>query len=293
MAVIGTGHLGRHHARNLAALSGVELVAVCDPSEERGRAAAELAGTGWVRSPDELPGDLDAVSIAAPTPLHFELASRYLRDGVHCLVEKPMTATSKEARRLCGIAAESGALLQVGHIERFNPVLDELDPAAVSPRLIEAWRLAPYSGRSIDTSVVFDLMIHDLDLALWFAGSEVSSVEARGGVLIGPLPDWAGCTLRFASGAVAHLTASRVAPSPERRMIVHHPGGTIDLDFGRRRRCLFDEDGVREHQGGDDEPLRRELAHFVDRIRSCEPVLVSEREGLQAVELAEEVLSQI
>ena len=293
MAVIGTGHLGRHHARNLGALEGVELVAVCDPCEERGRAAAETAHTTWFGSTDDLPEDLDAVSIAAPTPLHFELAAGYLKRGIHCLVEKPMTATSEEARALCGIAQESSALLQVGHIERFNPVLDGLDRSALSLRLIEAWRLAPHSGRSTDTSVVFDLMIHDLDLALWFAASEVTSVEARGGVLIGPWPDWASCTIRFASGAVANLTASRVAPHAERRMLLHHRSGTVDLDFGRRRRGSFDAEGVSEHQGGDDEPLRRELAHFVERIRTREAVLVSELEGLKAVELAEQVLAQI
>lgn len=293
MAVIGTGHLGRHHARNLANIANVELVGICDPDRERGLAAAELSGAAWVSDPAELPEDLDAVSIAAPTPLHHDLAASYLKRGVHCLVEKPMTATSEQAVSLCRIAEESRCVLQVGHIERFNPVLDGLTRPLPNPLQLDAWRLAPHSGRSRDTSVVFDLMIHDIDLALWFANSKVERVEARGGVLIGPLPDWASCRLTFESGMQANLIASRVSPTVERRMILQLGGGSLDIDFGKRTLGTFGPDGANTFQGGDDEPLRRELEHFVEQVRTGGRPLVSWDEGRLSVEIASEVLHQL
>ncbi|MFH0944172.1 MAG: Gfo/Idh/MocA family oxidoreductase [Planctomycetota bacterium] len=293
MAVIGTGHLGRHHARNLSNMANVELVGISDPDRERGLAAAELSGATWFADPSELPEDLDAVSIAAPTPLHHDLAEKYLRRGIHCLVEKPMTATSAQAVSLCRIAEESGCVLQVGHIERFNPVLDGLTRPLPRPLQLDGWRLAPHSGRSTDTSVVFDLMIHDIDLALWFANSKVDRVEARGGVLIGPLPDWAVCRLTFESGTQANLTASRIAPTVERRMILHLNDGTLDIDFGKRALGTFGPGGVATFQGSEDEPLRRELEHFVARVRAGERPLVSWDEGRLSVEIASEVLYQL
>ncbi len=292
-AVIGAGHLGRHHARNMASLAGVELVAVCDPDEQRGRQAAEAAGARWLADAAELPLDLDAVSIAAPTPLHFSLARALLERGVHCLVEKPMTATLAEARELVAIAARAGRVLQVGHSERFNPVLDLLPGSAGAPRLIEARRTFPHTGRSGDTSVVYDLMIHDIDLALYFAGSRIQALEAAGGALIGPLEDWAHCRLVFASGCVATLMASRVAPLAMRRTVIHADMRTVDIDFQARRLGVFDAAGAREAQAGNEEPLRRELEHFAGCVRTGARPRVSGAEGLAAIEVAERVLSCI
>lgn len=291
MAVIGTGHIGRHHARNLGGLDGVELVAVCDPDEGRGRQAAEMGNSRWVKTPDELPGDLDGVCIAAPTPLHGELAERFLGAGVHCLVEKPLAATPDEAARIVGAAHEAGRIVQVGHIERFNPVFDQLDPDSVRPTQIDCWRLAPHTGRSTDTSVVFDLMIHDLDLVLWWADSPVTAVEASGGIQVGPLEDWASARVSFESGCRAHVTASRVAPTAVRRSVLHGAELTADIDFGQRKLGLHGAAGSQEHQGSDEEPLRRQLAHFVDCVRQGRRPLVAGEDGQKAVELAARVLS--
>ncbi len=292
-AVVGTGHLGRHHARNLGSLDGVELVGIVDPNEERGRAAAEMGGTVWFADADALPDGLDLVSIAAPTPLHFALASDFLRRGVACLVEKPMCATLEEAERLAALADETGVVCQVGHIERFNPVLDHLPPRDAPPEFVDARRLAPHPGRSTDTTVVFDLMVHDLDLVLAWAGAPVRALEARGGVVVGPLVDWAAARLEFENGTIAHVTASRVAPAAERKTVLAGAGRTVTIDFGARALAVVGEDGTESFQGSDEEPLRRELAHFADRVRTGARPTVSHVEGKAAVELAERVLDAI
>lgn len=295
VAVIGAGHLGQHHARNLAALPGVRLVAVCDPNEEQGRKIAAAQNTEWVARVEDLPRGLDAVSIAAPTPLHFMLAEKFVEDGVACLVEKPMTATLEEAEALADLAARTGVVVQVGHIERFNPVFDGCDPTGFHPTYVECRRYTPFTGRSTDTSVVFDLMIHDIDLAMWWVGSPVETVEARGGVLRGPLEDWATCRLGFRNGAVAEIAASRVMSDPGRRARIFGPGLVVELDFGARKRIVTR--GIEleklEHVGVTDEPLKRELEHFVDAVRRGAQPLVGPTQGLASIRVAHEVLSQI
>ena len=291
-AVIGTGHLGRHHARNLARIDGVDVTHICDPDPGRGKQAAQAASAVWVPTLDELP-DLDLVSIAAPTPLHHDIAGHFVDRGVHCLVEKPFCASLEEARDLAARVESAGVVVQVGHIERFNPVLDHVDLAS-SPRHIDARRLAPYPGRSVDTSVVFDLMIHDLDLVLGWADSDVVDLAATGGVVRGPEVDWASCRLRFASGSTAQVVASRVAPAPMRRTTLYLEDRTVDIDFQARTADVVDDSlEVKSAQGDETEPLYRELAHFVDRVRDRQPPRVSHREGLAAVELAERVLGAI
>lgn len=295
VAVIGAGHLGQHHARNLAALSDVELVAVCDPNEEQGKKVAAAQNTKWVARVEDLPRGLDAVSIAAPTPLHFMLAEKFVEDGVACLVEKPMTATLEEAEALAELASRTGAVVQVGHIERFNPVFDGCDPTAFQPTYVECRRYTPFTGRSTDTSVVFDLMVHDIDLASWWIGSPVSRIEARGGVLRGPLEDWATCRLTFENGAVAEIAASRVMSDPGRRARLFAPGLVVEIDFGSRRRV--ETRGIElektEHVGAQDEPLKRELEHFVDHVRRGAQPLVGPTQGLASIRIAHEVLAQI
>lgn len=292
-AVVGTGHLGRHHARNLARVPGVRLVAVIDPDEGRGRAAAEVAGTTWVRDAKELQDHLDLVSIAAPTPLHFELARGFLERGIHCLIEKPMCATAAEARELAKIAESSGARVQVGHIERFNPVMEHL-PKDLSPKFLDMRRFAPYPNRSVDTSVIFDLMIHDLDLSLLFARSEPVEVLASGGVLKGPELDFAHARIQFASGAVAHVAASRVAKAAERCTVIHEATRSVEIDFGKRSLTATDRDlNMGSASGSDEEPLFLELASFVDCVREGRAPACSHREGLAAVELADRVAAAI
>lgn len=292
-AVVGTGHLGRHHARNLGSIEGVELVGIVDPDEKRGRAAAEMGKTAWFAGAGALPSDLDLVSIAAPTPLHFAIASDFLSRGVACLVEKPMCATLDEADRLAALADEHGVLCQVGHIERFNPVLDHFPTLAEPPRFIDARRLAPHPGRSTDTTVVFDLMVHDLDLVLAWAGAPLRSLEATGGVVVGPLVDWAAARLVFENDVVAHVSASRVAPAPERRTVLGCSDRTLDIDFAARTLAVVDAAGSRTYEGSKDEPLRRELEHFADCVRHGKRPRVSHVEGRAAVEVSHRVLDSI
>ncbi len=295
VAVIGAGHLGQHHARNLAALPGVELVAVCDPNPEQGKKVAEANKTRWIEHVDDLPSHLAAVSIAAPTPFHFALAERFVKARIACLVEKPLTATLDEATALAELARKERALVQVGHIERFNPVLDGCEPDGFAPRYLEARRYTPFTGRSTDTSVVFDLMIHDIDLALWMVGSKVTKIEARGAALRGPLEDWAVCRLEFENGAVADIAASRVMSEPSRRIRMFSNEQVADIDFATRKRVITRGPGLEklEHQGATDEPLRRELAQFVACVRSGEAPLVGPDEGLTAIRIADAVLQQI
>lgn len=295
VAVIGTGSLGRHHARNLARIEGVKLVAVVDPSEERGRAAAELSKTGWLARVEDVPRSVAAVSIAAPTPIHFDLAKRFLEEGVHVLVEKPMCATLEQAERLAVIAGKSKRVLQVGHIERFNPVLDLLPAGDLAVRAITCERLTPHTGRSTDTSVVFDLMIHDIDLARAFAQSEVVEVEAAAGIVSGPLEDWAEARLSFANGRSATLVASRVAAERGRRTRLYCDRRVIDIDLDKRKLAVTAlRDGaplpsVTTSEGTQEEPLFRELSDFVRCALENSTPRVGAQDGLAAVRIADAV----
>jgi predicted dehydrogenase len=295
LAVIGAGHLGQHHARNLAAINGVKLVAVCDPNEEQGRKVAAANSCAWVSRVEDLPADLDAVSIAAPTPLHFMISEKFVGDGIACLIEKPMTATLEEAEALADLAARVGGVVQIGHIERFNPVFDGCDPTAFRPQYIECRRYTPFTGRSTDTSVVFDLMIHDLDLAAWWVGSPVARIEASGGVLRGPLEDWATCRLRFENGAIAEIATSRVMSDPGRKARLFARDQVVEFDFGARKRTItrgLELEKI-EHTGAAEEPLRRELEHFIACVRRRAQPLVGPAQGLAAIKVAHEVLAQI
>jgi len=290
VAVLGTGSLGRHHARNLAALDGVELVAVADPDAEQGRAVAAANDCDWVAGHDDLPGNLDAVVIAAPTSLHFELAEWALERGFHCLVEKPMCASLEQARSLHERAVASGRVVQVGHIERFNPVFDHVDVAGLAPGVIVAERVGPHPGRSLDSSVVFDLMIHDIDLALWFAASPVASVAAIGGVDVGPRTDWAEARLEFDNGCVARLVASRVSKRAGRVSFIAGRQ-SMEIDYRTRTATTFHAAPAKPTRatGSDEEPLRRELSHFVSCIRNGSQPLVTSADGLSAIDVADRV----
>lgn len=295
VAVVGAGHLGQHHARNLASLDDVQLVAICDPDSARVKAMADQYGAAHVTRIEDLPSDLDAVSIAAPTPLHAMFAEHFLGRGVHCLVEKPMTATLEEGRALAELAAGEGLVLQVGHIERFNPAFDGFENGASGPLWLEARRYTAFTGRSTDTSVVFDLMIHDIDLALSLIPSTVTRIEARGGVVRGPLEDWASCRLNFQNGAVADIATSRVMIEPQRKLRAFYSDRVVEFDLGARKRSETRGRELEkvEHQGGSDEPLKRELVDFVRCVRGGKSPRVSQNEGLAAIEVAHEVLSQI
>lgn len=229
--MIGVGHLGRHHARILSSLPGVELSAVVDINRERAeQVAAEHASralTDW----RQLQGAIDAVTVATPTETHLAIAEPLLAAGVHVLVEKPMTRTTSEADRLLAAAAKSGATLGVGHTERFNPAVAAARALVCDPRFIEVHRLGTFPDRSLDIDVVFDLMIHDLDLVLQFVGADVVAIDAVGVPVLTPRIDIANVRLRFSSGCIANLTASRISRDRVRKIRFFQRDSYVSIDY--------------------------------------------------------------
>jgi predicted dehydrogenase len=301
-AVIGVGHLGRHHARILAALEGAALVAVVDTIPGRAAEVAAAAGTRPLTDWRELLGAVDAVSIAAPTELHHEIALPFLEQGVAVLVEKPMTRTLAEADTLIAAARRSGAGLAVGQTERFNPAVAAVMPLVTSPRFIEVHRLGVFPDRSLDIDVVFDLMIHDLDIIASIVRSEVVSVEAVGVPVLTPRFDIANARLRFASGCIANLTASRISRDRVRKIRFFQPDSYISIDYAAQEVegwRLVRRDGARPSiEGGalpvqKDEPLRRELADFIASVRERRRPLVDGEAGRAALELATRIAEKM
>src|SRR6266480_757997 len=227
-AVIGVGHLGRQHARihaALAAESRTQFVSVCDLIEGTARSIAAERQTEWTTDWRTLVGKVDAVSLAVPTQSHCEIACGLLEQGIHVLVEKPISRTLEEADRMVAAAEKSGALLQVGHLERFNPALIALKPYVRDPVYFEIHRVGEFTARSLDIDVVLDLMIHDLDIVQWLVGEdvEVTDIHAVGIAILTNKVDAANARLEFASGAVANITASRVGTEKIRKMRFFQP----------------------------------------------------------------------
>jgi predicted dehydrogenase len=302
VAVVGVGHLGRHHARILSTLEGVQLVAVVDTNAER--AAAAAASTGAPARADflEIVGDVDAVTVAVPTELHREVALPFLERGVAVLVEKPMARSLSEADDLIAAARASGATLAVGHTERYNPAVAAVLPLVTSPRFIEVHRLGAFPERSLDIDVVFDLMIHDLDIILALVRSEVESIEAVGVPVLTAKYDIANARLRFASGCIANVTASRISKERVRKIRFFQPDAYISIDYAAQEVegwRLVRKDGARPAiEGGPlpvarDEPLRRELADFVRAVREKRPPLVDGDAGRRALELATRIAEKM
>jgi predicted dehydrogenase len=248
IAVVGVGHLGQHHARILAGFPDVELVGVADASSDRAVAIAQRCGTRAYDRFEPLLGQVDAVSVATPTSFHHQVAAEFLRRGVPVLVEKPMCKTVAEADELIALAHAAGVPLQVGHIERFNPAYEELVRRPIRPKFVEAERHGPFTGRSIDIGAILDLMIHDLDLILAMVGGPVREVTAVGASVLGGHEDMVNARLVFESGCVAHVTASRIAARPKRRMRVWAPEGYAGIDFVSRKLYLVQvSDEIRRH----------------------------------------------
>jgi predicted dehydrogenase len=302
VAVIGVGHLGRHHARILAGLPGIELVAVVDINQER---AAEVAATHGTRACVDwksVLGAVDAVTIAAPTEVHASIASAFLEHNVHVLVEKPMTATTSEADELLRLSRQGGVVLAVGHTERFNPAVAQARLLVREPRFIEVHRLGTFPDRSLDIDVVFDLMIHDLDLVLDIVGGEVSAVEAVGVPVLTPRVDIANVRLRFANGCIANLTASRISRDRVRKIRFFQRDAYVSIDYAAQDvevYRLVPQPGQKPAiEGGKldvarEEPLKRELEDFVEAIRDGRPPLVTGQQGRAALALAEQVVERM
>ena len=295
VAVVGVGHLGRHHARILSALEGVRLTAVVDTRPERAAEIAAATGTTGLTDSRELVGNVDAIVVAVPTERHLDVALPFLERGVAVLVEKPMAHSLAEADAMIAAAARSGATLAVGQTERHNPAVAAVLPLVTSPRFIEVHRLGAFAERSLDVDVVFDVMIHDLDIILALVKSEITAIEAVGVPVLTPKFDIANARLRFASGCIANVTASRISRDRVRKIRFFQPDAYLSIDYAAQEVegwRLVRRDGQRpEIQGGQipvppDEPLRRELADFVEAVRARRLPLVDGLAGRRALALA-------
>jgi predicted dehydrogenase len=302
IAVVGVGHLGRHHARILSTLEGAQLVAVVDTAPERAAEVAAATGARALTDFRDLLGEVDAVTIAVPTGLHRDVALPFLDRGIAVLVEKPMARSLEEADELVAAARASGATLGVGHTERYNPAVAAVLPLVTSPRFIEVHRLGVFPDRSLDIDVVFDLMIHDLDIILALVGSDVESIEAVGVPVLTSRFDIANARLRFASGCIANVTASRISRERVRKIRFFQPDAYISIDYAAQEVegwRLVPRDGERPSiQGGPlpverDEPLRRELADFVSAARAGTAPLVDGHAGRRALRLATQIAEKM
>ena len=302
-AVVGVGYLGRFHAQKYRALDDVELVGVCDLDAAAGRAVADSVATRYYRDYRELAGLVDAVTIAASTTAHFALAKFFLEQGVHVLVEKPMTRTSREAAELNEIAERRRLKLQVGHVERFNTALLSAREGLTAVRFIECHRLAPFKGRGADVNVVLDLMIHDLDVILSLVGARPVNVSAVGIPVLTDDVDIANARIEFANSAIANVTASRASTSAQRMVRVFQPSQYVAIDFGggevrRVTRTGSPNEGMAALKSeswnlekGD--ALLAETRSFVDAIVADKPCEVSGEDGFAALELAERIVAEI
>src|SRR6266496_3926947 len=329
VAVLGAGSLGKEHARiyaELAAAGQVNFAGVYDVSIETARKVAEKYRVRAFASASEAAAAADALSIVTPTRSHFDLAKTLLQQGRHVLVEKPMTDDTAQATELVQLAQQQNCLLQVGHVERFNPVFKYLETAAPEPRFIETHRLSPYPARSTDIGVVLDLMIHDLDVVLAFVKSPVASVDAVGIPVLSESEDIANARLRFANGCVANLTASRVSPDKMRKIRVFSAGpmtSYISLDYRAQEGFIYRiaREGEEESSllkkllkakdttivsqfGGKrivrepvpirkEKPLELELRNFIESVRAHGTPLVSGESAKRALDLAFEITRQI
>jgi predicted dehydrogenase len=302
LAVIGVGHLGRHHARIAGTLEGAELVAVVDTNEERASAASTATGAPARSDYRDVIGHVDAVTIAVPTEQHRDVALPFLERGVAVLVEKPMARSLGEAEELVAAARASGATLAVGHTERYNPAVAAVLPLVTAPRFIEVHRLGAFPDRSLDIDVVFDLMIHDLDIILALVGTAVESIEAVGVPVLTTRYDIANARLRFAGGCIANVTASRISKERVRKIRFFQPDAYISIDYAAQEVegwRLVRKDGARPSiEGGPlpverDEPLRREISDFVRAVRTKSAPLVDGGAGLRALALATRVAEKM
>lgn len=296
-AVIGVGSMGRWHADKYAALPESELVAVVDADRDRAQAVADELGTEATDDFRELIGRVDAVSVVTPTSLHYDVARALLENGIHVLVEKPITSTVDQARALVDLAASTKLVLQVGHLERCNPAVVALTDFVDEPRFIESNRIAPYKPRALDVSVVLDLMIHDIDLVHAFVQSPMESVDAVGRRVFSDNIDVANARIRFASGCVANVTSSRISMKTERSLRIFQDDSYVSADLQNKTLTSYRKRGegpvsgpqdvdINSQSFGDADALMEQARAFLDSVANGTPPLVSGRTGLEALETA-------
>ena len=298
VGVIGVGHIGKSHARVYSELGGLaRLTAVFDSDPAAAEAVATRHGARAARSLEEFAGLVEAATVATPTPTHFPVAKHLLEQGKHLLVEKPITENTADARALSELAQEKGCVLQVGHIERFNPALGALETLLTRPKFIEAHRLSPYPQRSTEIGVVLDLMIHDLEIILHLVRSPLAHIDAVGVPVLSRGEDIANARLRFENGCVANVTASRISPEKMRKIRVFQEDAYLSLDYQSQTGEIYRRGptGIaRENvEIEKDEPLRRELQSFVECARAGSQPKVGGQQAAAALEVAIEITRRI
>ncbi|MGI8744293.1 MAG: Gfo/Idh/MocA family protein [Bryobacteraceae bacterium] len=298
VAVVGAGAFGRHHLRVLKQSPNAELAAVVDSNAERAQAAAAEFDCVPLSDARELSGSVDAAVIAAPTSLHAEIGCMLLSNGIDLLIEKPIAADRESGEQLLAMAERHGCILQIGHLERFNPAVAALEQIAKLPLFFEVHRLSLFSPRSLDVDVVLDLMIHDLDIVLHLVGETPSEVRAAGLKILSDKVDIASVRLAFPGGCIANLTASRVSTERVRKLRLFQPHQYVSLDYERQQIAAFTVSADRrigfENVAVDkQEPLWLEVESFLHSIATREPPLVSGRDGLRALDTALDILDKI
>ena len=301
LAVVGVGHLGRHHARVAASLAGFRVVGVHDHHPGRAAEVAAEFSLPVLAGFDDVAREAEAVVVATPTVTHAEVSRFFLERGLHVLVEKPMTASLAEADDLVARARKAGRVLQVGHVERYNPAIEAALSLVVSPRFIEVHRLGVFTARSLDVDVVLDLMIHDLQIVSAFVGRPVREIRAAGVPVLTPKLDIANARLEFDGGCVANLTASRVSAEKVRKCRLFAPSIYVSIDMQAQSvsAVRLVREGARAEMHpvpvpvSREEPLARELADFRRAVVDGTRPLVSGEDGRDALALAERVLAAV
>ncbi len=297
VGVVGVGHIGSNHARLYGEIENADFTAVYDVDLARGSSIAKKYGAVAAKTLDEFADLVDAASVATPTNTHYDVGYRLLAGGKHLLVEKPITENTKQASELAEIAATNKLILQVGHVERFNPVLGALEERLTHPRFIEAHRLSPYPERSTDIGVVLDLMIHDLEIILHLVRSPVQSIDAVGVPVLSKGEDIANARIRFENGCVANVTSSRISPERMRKIRVFQEDAYLSLDYQNQSGEIYRRVGGRITRDKvaieREEPLKRELASFIDCAMTGRAPRVSGSQATAALELAVQITKRI
>jgi predicted dehydrogenase len=297
VAVIGVGHLGKEHARIYAENAGAELCGVVDIDIRKARKIAKLQNTNAFSSPGALYQQVEAVSVVVPTHLHYEIASGFLKRGINVLVEKPITRTTMEADKLIHLARKYKVILQVGHLERYNGAIMELEKWIKSPRFIEAHRLAPYQPRGTEVGVVLDLMIHDLDIILYLVNSTPKRIEAMGVTALSADEDIANARITFNNGCVANITSSRLSQEKMRKLRIFQDDCYISLDYIAQKIDLYQKKGKKivheEISPPKREPLALELHDFLNSVRDGKPARISGEDGRKNLALAITIVRKI
>lgn len=291
------GHLGKEHARVYSQLADCVLIGVVDHNPKAAEAVARKTGCKVFAGAAELAAKVDALSVVVPTIFHWNVAKGLLDAGKDVFVEKPIAETTAQAEAMVRLANEKKVVLQVGHIERFNPVLSYLETNLHEPKFIEAHRLSPYPGRGTDVSVVLDLMIHDLDVILHLVKSPLVSFDAVGVAVLSSSEDIANVRLKFANGCVANVTTSRISPEKMRKIRVFSSSSYVSLDYQNQEGQVYwkDVDGIKRDKVPvtKDEPLKLELASFIESVRHRKEPKVSGEQGKRALDVAAAIVEQI